>query len=648
MRTLAFPALPLAGLICLALGGCSSHVGGLMASNPVTGQAVTGPTIRGKVHGGNNPITGASVYLYAVATTGYGTESTSLLTSPVTTDSNGNFSISGDYSCPSATSQVYIYTNGGNPGLASGTNNTAAGLMAGLGSCSTMLTEGSAFSFITVNEVSTVATAYALEGFATDFGHISSSGTTLAQTGVANAMANIGQLETLSTGLANSSAPTSGSTPNDDINTLANILAACVNTTGAVTGPTNPTPCYTLFNNARSGGSTGTVPSDTATAAINIAHNPGVNVSNLFSLQGGSPPFVPDLSAAPNDFTLAILYPRGQIDGPYGIAVDAMGDIWVTNIGDNSIAELSPLGVVLTKPAITGNGLSEPYGIAIDGNGYLWVADYGVSGLSSFTSTGAAVTSTTTGGLNTPEFIAIDASNNLWVDNLLGAGLSAFTNSSGTPTAVTGSPFGSGVLDGAYGMAIDTAGNIWLANKSGATPELVEYNSTASSHSTYTGGGLGGATGLAIDPSGNIWISDTNNENDNNSSAVSKFSSSGGAVTGADGYVGGGLDSPYGIAIDSNGNVFVANEGGSGGISEFNSSGVALSSSSGFGNEDASVNDPYSLAIDGSGNLWVAANGGGGGSAVVEYVGIAAPVVTPIAANLQSPYAANNSAVNRP
>ena len=258
--------------------------------------AVRGVALHGRVHGGEQPITGASVYLYAANTAGYGQPSVSLLNDNVlnqlplagedsnnnyyvVTDSNGNFTITGDYNCTSSTTQVYLYAIGGNPGLASGTNNMAAGLLAGLGTCDSL----SSSTTIWMNEVSTVATAYAIAGFATDATDVSSSGSPQAQTDVTNAFATITNLETLYSGQALATTPTvnggNGTVPQAEINTLANILAACTSTDGTVTGPTNPTTCYTLLTNAKN--SSGTMPSDTATAAINIAHNPGANTRSV-------------------------------------------------------------------------------------------------------------------------------------------------------------------------------------------------------------------------------------------------------------------------------------------------------------------------------------------------------------------------------
>jgi hypothetical protein len=106
----------------------------------------------------------------------------------VATGSNGAFSLTGDYSCSSG-QQLYMYVLGG--------TNAAAGLMAVIGSCPA---SGSPAIAVAVNEVTTIAAAYALAGFATDATHVSSSGTALAQVGIANAFANAANLANVSTG----------------------------------------------------------------------------------------------------------------------------------------------------------------------------------------------------------------------------------------------------------------------------------------------------------------------------------------------------------------------------------------------------------------------------------------------------------------
>ena len=291
--------------LLLATSGCTLKTTG-------SAESQTGASITGSVHGGQQPIAGAHIYLFAANTTGYGKPSISLLNAALTLHSDaigayvlsgadGGFSISGDYVCAPNT-QVYLYALGGNPGAG---NNPASGLMAVLGNC-----PGVTFAPTTnvnLNELTTVAAAYAMAGFATDATHVSSSGTPLAATGIANAFANAANLVSLSSGTAFLKTPAgNGVVPQAEIRTLGNILAACINSNGTVTGPSNPTSCYTLLNNALSAGSSGTVPTDTASAAIHIAHNPTANVGTLYNLSTPASPFPVSGYYQPNDFSISI------------------------------------------------------------------------------------------------------------------------------------------------------------------------------------------------------------------------------------------------------------------------------------------------------------------------------------------------------
>jgi hypothetical protein len=241
------------------------------------------------------------VYLFAVHTGAYNHNSDSLLLATtnthagtygnyVLTGSNGNFQIgSGDYAC-TAGQEVYLYSVGGNPGLANGTNNSAATLMSVVGTCGA----GNSFSglptTVQMNEVTTVAAAYALAGYATTPTQISGnlSGTAQATTGLANAAKMAGVLASITTG--NALAPgLNGSAVQQEIDSLANSLAACVNTTGPTAS--NCTNLLPYAGNA----------SDTASAALYIAHNPGSNIPS--SLPTLAPPPMTGPSPSPTTAT---------------------------------------------------------------------------------------------------------------------------------------------------------------------------------------------------------------------------------------------------------------------------------------------------------------------------------------------------------
>ena len=271
----------------------------------------------GSVRGGQQPLIGARVFLYAIATTTGGV-STSLLNLPgyVLTDLNGNFTITGDYTCP-ANSYVYLLARGGNPGLTAGVVNDEIALATGLGPCSSLTPS----TYITVNEATTVATAYALASFATSETQIG-SGFDLGLV-----FANIPMLVDPVHGKATASSNVLLA-PTQKVNTLANSLAACVNSSG--TG----TACSTLMAAANVNGGSGT-PIDTFQAALNIAHNPTLNVQTIYQLSTPNQVFAPTLAVAPTDWTIAAQ------DLTRDIGPDANSYLFTTSMGNISV-ELRP------------------------------------------------------------------------------------------------------------------------------------------------------------------------------------------------------------------------------------------------------------------------------------------------------------------
>jgi hypothetical protein len=655
------------------LAGCSGGVvGGLNETGSQNAPGVAGAKLTGVVHGGQNPIAGTHVYLFAAASGASGAgaaayggsgiaastsnASVSLLNSTYTghsdslgayvlTGSDGSFTISGDYTC-TAGQQVYLYALGGDPGLGTGAN-AAAGLMAALGSCPTggnFLSGNTPISYVVVNEVSTVAAAYAMAGFATDATHVGSSGTALAQTGIANAFANAANLETLGTGVALATTPAgNGTVPQTTINTLANILAACVNSNG--TG----SACATLFNDAQSGGSSGNIPSDTATAAINLAHNPAANVAALYGLSTSSPPFGPALTAQPNDLTMALSFTGGGISFPEFIAIDASGSVWALSTDphvffcNGTVTKLSSSGAVLSGAGGYSTGpICGPFDIAIDDSGNAWTVNSGGSGVSELSNSGAPVSPPEgyTGGLSETQFIAIDGSGDAWVTWINGptAMVSEFSGS-GTPLSAYTGFSAAGVYAGAASIAIDGAGDVWTPNQ--LFTVLGGGRSYTVSELSRAGSILSGASGyaqtstdeesasVAIDSSGDAWITyKLANE-------VIEISQSGAILSGASGYA---VDnSPVAIAIDGSGNALVMGViGGVGNLSKLSSSGTILSGG-GYAVESGPIGG---FALDGSGNAWI---GGFYFNGIIELIGVATPVITPICAGLPATPTADGS-----
>ena len=268
------------------------------AKYPTT--TLPGPTptaLRGRVIGGQQPVTGSAIQLYAVSAAADGAFSTSLLSNAVASDSGGNFTITGAYTCPSASSLVYITAIGGNPGLSPGTSNPALALLTALGPCGSL----SASTFIVIDERTTVAAVSALAPFITSAAAIGSSPTDSA--GLSAAFTLAASLVDLSTGATpGPSLPAGATVPTSQLNTLANILSVCVNSAGGVAG--DATPCGNLFSAATP--SSSSPPTNTLAALLNIARDPLRNAAALYALTVPTAPFQPQLASAPANWILTL------------------------------------------------------------------------------------------------------------------------------------------------------------------------------------------------------------------------------------------------------------------------------------------------------------------------------------------------------
>ena len=302
------PAIALRLTLSLFLLGCSPTLQRSQFSAPIG--------FSGNVTGGQQPIAGSLIQLYAVGTSGDRSAATPLLVNPVTssdgsssTNQNanpgnannslpaGSFTISADYTCPSQSTQVYLVATGGNPGLTPGTNNPQIALMAILGPCGDL----SPSTHINVNELTTVASIAPVTSFIGGYASLGSASSDASQ--FSAALSDTRKYTNTTTGTVPGPLLPSGYYASSyEIRALGDILATCIDSSGGVAG--GNTPCGKLLQLATPPG--GSAPADTIQAAINIVSNPTANVTSLFKLIPPSPPFQPGLIAAPASWTLSI------------------------------------------------------------------------------------------------------------------------------------------------------------------------------------------------------------------------------------------------------------------------------------------------------------------------------------------------------
>ena len=548
---------------------------------------------------------------------------------------------------------------------------------------------------VVINERTTISTAYAMAQFV--------AGSDIGGTypGLQNAAATLQNLVNIRNGdlaLVLSRFPNGDATATmGKFNSLSNILAVCVETSAA---------CTDLFELSAS--PEGSFPDNTLQAAVNIAHTPWrqENISDLYEYSRNSQVYEPTPDSAPDNWTLALRYEGNsqKLDGPGNIAFDGEGNAWVANnytysldplghvCGDDHLLKFTPTGEDFPGAPYQGGGLyGAGFGITLDHNGDVWVGNFGFTGtecpvppggndnqellwnsVSKFSSDGNAISPdgdltvnpVIPGGYLSdedarPQGMVSDKKGNVWVANCESASITKFVNGNPKQRKIY-SNFG---LDKPFDIAIDPMGNAWVTSNDNHSVYLIDTddNTQFIDDSVFQR-----PMGIAGDSQGNMWVSNSgaldppcgehtpqsiidflkgiSEDKPVPGASVSMIMQDRTPSAGSP-YTGGGLYMPWGIAVDGNDNVFVANFNGKRlsylcGVNSSNcppgfNTGDPISPDGGY-TFDGLVRNT-GVQIDPSGNVWLANNWeivpaptNPGGHQLVVFIGLAAPVKTPL------------------
>jgi len=199
------------------------------------------------------------------------------------------------------------------------------------------------------------------------------------------------------------------------------------------------------------------------------------------------------------------------------------------------------------------------------------------------------------GGLNVPGGVAIDSGGDVWVANYFGGVVSEFSPSG---RAVAGNGFAGAGLSQSYGIAIDAHDNVWVTNEQsvagannsrhGSVSEFSAAGAELSGYG-YTGGGVYYPLAIAADPSGSMWVADYG------SSSASLLSSTGAAISPSTGFAASSLPFVTSVAVDNNHNAWFAAQGAV----------VRVSAQGTMNSFSCCSSNVGGIAIDPSGNVWV-------------------------------------------
>jgi sugar lactone lactonase YvrE len=350
-------------------------------------------------------------------------------------------------------------------------------------------------------------------------------------------------------------------------------------------------------------------------AAYNIGPAPSASVvigPSVITSIAGTPPVYGD----PVEGGTAASTP---LDSPTGIAIDATGNKFIADVYTHSVWRITPAGVINRYAgqayvpgylgfggAATSAGLTSPEGVAVDAAGNLYIADTGnnrICKVAASTKVLTVVVNATTGTtrpranysgdggaataatLRAPSAIAVDAAGNLYIADTGNNRIRKVTVSTGIITTIAGNGTAASTGDGAAataasvngpkGVDLDAAGNVYIADTGGSRIRKVTVSTgvittiAGSSTAGYAGDGgsptaaqLNAPHGVAISDSGEVFIADTMNHRVRKidtgliitvaGNGTADFGGDNGAATLAK------LSRPVGLAFDVSGNLYLA------------------------------------------------------------------------------------------
>ncbi|HKF49534.1 MAG TPA: choice-of-anchor Q domain-containing protein [Terracidiphilus sp.] len=216
--------------------------------------------------------------------------------------------------------------------------------------------------------------------------------------------------------------------------------------------------------------------------------------------------------------TSTIVQIASGFNAPAGLALDAAGDLFVAETNNGAIREIVAVGGTVSPSStiVTFGGPSDPTffapaAVAVDAAGNVYVTDVAYGTLSEILASGGTITPsslvvTLAGDLKGPFGVAVDAAGDVFVSQENASSISEYVPTNGQILPGTNpTQIGSG-LSGPAGIALDPAGDIFVASLGGFTvKEIVAGGATI----LTLGSNFGSPAGVAVGVTGNVYLTDS-------------------------------------------------------------------------------------------------------------------------------------------
>lgn len=309
---------------------------------------------------------------------------------------------------------------------------------------------------------------------------------------------------------------------------------------------------------------------------------------------------------------------KGLMNSPTGLTISPTGELDIADEYNYRIDEWLPPEARSTRLSYStqfgtlGSGheqFNDPTSVAVDGHGNIWVSDLSNSRIEELSSSGKYIAAYGTHGSGEDQFsgprgIAINQSTgNVYVSDGWNNRVEELSSSGAYVRAWGSEGTGNGQFKTPHGITIDSNGNVWVSDYGNS--RIQEFSSTGTFIAAY--GAYGTENGQFKWPTGIVYADEHIYVADSGNDRVQKLTTAGAytAQFGGPGDAGGQFKEPANMASDSAGNLYIVDEGNDR-VQELTSSGTFLATVGSLGSGEGQLKGPLGVAINAAGGMYVA------------------------------------------